>query len=122
MRPPCIAQQASAVSSGRKLVFAGVSSRRKLVPRRVVRPWQLLSVSYGRKLVCFRGLLQAGAVSSGRKRVYHGAVKPWQLLSVSSGKKLAFHGAVRPHCTAQQASAASFGRKLVFPMECKGLL
>ena len=81
----------------------GVSSGRKLVVHGSVKPW-----------------LQAGAVSSGRKRVYHGAVNPWQLLSVSSGKKLAFHGAVRPHCIAQQASTASYGRKLVFPSGMQG--
>ena len=97
-----------------------MSSGRKLVSHRVVKPYQLLSVSSGRKLVFSLGLLQAGTVSSGRKLVDRGAVKPWQLLSVSSGRKLVFHGAVRPHCTAQQASAASFGRKLVFPIGTQG--
>ena len=120
---------ASAVSSGRKLVFAGVCSGRKLVSHRVLKPWQLLSVSPGRKLVFPWGFLQAGtdsswrklvyrgavkpwqllSVSFGRKLVCHGAVKPWQLLSVSYGGKLVCHGAVKPHCTAQQASAASCG-------------
>ena len=118
-----------------------MSSGRKLVSHRVVKPWQLMSVSYGRKLV-FSGLVasrccqlwEEASLSWGCEAV---AATVFQLREEASfswgcealaatvcqlweGARFSWGCEAPLHCTAQQASAASFGRKLVFPIGMQG--